>query len=140
LSRSERARSGCSGQLFIIESSGGIGLLWFAGKQFQNFVLRVDWRASAQDDNSGVFIRFPDPGNDWTIPVAQGYEIQIDNAGKNPDTNPPTFGDPLHRHAKVGAESVYLLRAVASEHSRADHDGVEGDSAIGVASSQVLQM
>ena len=90
----------------IIESSGGIGLLWFAGQQFQNFILRVDWRASAQDDNSGVFIRFPDPGNDWTIPVAQGYEIQIDNTGKNPDTNPPTFGDPLHN---TGA--VYTLAA-----------------------------
>ena len=90
----------------IIESSGGIGLLWFAAKQFQNFVLRVDWRASAQDDNSGVFIRFPDPGNDWTIPVAQGYEIQIDNTGKNPDTNPPTFGDPLHN---TGA--IYKLAA-----------------------------
>ena len=85
----------------IIESSGGIGLLWFAAKQFQNFVLRVDWRASAQDDNSGVFIRFPDPGNDWTIPVAQRYEIQIDNTGKNPDTNPPTFGDPLHNTGAI---------------------------------------
>lgn len=85
----------------IIESAGGIGLLWFAGRQFQNFVLRLDWRASAIDDNSGVFIRFPDPGNDWTIPVTQGYEIQIDNTGKNPDTNPPTFGDPLHNTGAI---------------------------------------
>jgi choline dehydrogenase-like flavoprotein len=90
----------------IIESSGGIGLLWFTEQQFKNFVLRVDWRASAVDDNSGIFIRFPDPGTDWTIPVAQGYEIQIDNTGKNPDTNPPTFGDPLHN---TGA--IYTLAA-----------------------------
>src|SRR5262249_43124366 len=47
----------------IIESVGGIGLLWFTRQQFQNFILGVDWRASALDDNSGVFIRFPDPGN-----------------------------------------------------------------------------
>jgi choline dehydrogenase-like flavoprotein len=85
----------------IIESAGGIGLLWFAAQEFQNFTLRVDWRASAPDDNSGIFIRFPDPGNDWTIPVAQGYEIQIDNTGKNPDTTPPTFGDPLHNTGAV---------------------------------------
>lgn len=78
----------------IIESFGGIGLLWFPGKQFKNFILRVDWRTSTPTDNSGVFIRFPDPGNDWTIPVNQGYEIQIDNTGFNPDTN--TFNDPLH--------------------------------------------
>ncbi len=85
----------------IIESVGGIGLLWFAGQQFKNFILRVDWRASALDDNSGIFIRFPDPGNDWTIPVTQGYEIQIDNTGKNPDTNPPSFGDPLHNTGAI---------------------------------------
>ena len=83
----------------IIESFGGIGLLWFAGKQFQNFILRADWRASTPTDNSGVFIRFPDPGNDWTIPVNQGYEIQIDNTGFNPDTN--TFNDPLHNTGAI---------------------------------------
>ncbi len=85
----------------IIESDGGIGLLWFAGKQFTNFVLRVDWRASAFDDNSGIFIRFPDPGNDWTIPVNQGYEIQIDNTGRNSDANPVTFGDPLYNTGAI---------------------------------------
>ncbi len=85
----------------IIESSGGIGLLWFTRQQFQNFILRVDWHASAVDDNSGIFIRFPDPGNDWMIPVMQGYEIQIDNTGKNPDTNPPTFGDALHNTGAI---------------------------------------
>ncbi len=83
----------------IIESFGGIGLLWFAEKQFTNFILRVDWRASTPTDNSGVFIRFPDPGNDWTIPVNQGYEIQIDNTGFNPDTN--TFNDPLHNTGAI---------------------------------------
>lgn len=96
----------------IIESAGGIGLLWFTRQQFQNFVLRVDWRASAQDDNSGVFIRFPDPGSDWTIPVVQGYEIQIDNTGKNPDTSPPSFGDPLHN---TGA--IYKLSGSAAAPS-----------------------
>lgn len=85
----------------LIESDGGIGLLWFTGKQFTNFILRVDWRASAFDDNSGIFIRFPDPGNDWTIPVNQGYEIQIDNTGKNSDANPATFGDPLYNTGAI---------------------------------------
>jgi len=70
-------------------------------KQFTDFVLRVDWRASFPDDNSGVFIRFPalgnnDPANDWKPAADQGYEIQIDDTGKNPDVTPNTFGDPLH--------------------------------------------
>ncbi len=85
----------------IIESVDGIGLLWYTKEQFTDFVLRVDWRASFPDDNSGVFIRFPplgssDPANDWKLAVDQGYEIQIDDTGKNPDVTPNTFGDALH--------------------------------------------
>jgi len=73
----------------IIETIDGIGLLWYTPEQFDNFILRLDWRASFPDDNSGVFIRFPalgntDPANDWKPPVDQGYEIQIDDTGKNP--------------------------------------------------------
>ncbi len=75
-------------------------------EQFENFILRVDWRASFPDDNSGVFIRFPalgntDPANDWKPASDQGYEIQIDDTGKNPDVNPNVFNDPLHRTGAV---------------------------------------
>jgi hypothetical protein len=86
----------------ITETVDGIGLLWFTKEQFTDFVLRVDWRASFPDDNSGVFIRFPalvgnqNPADDWKTAVDQGYEIQIDDTGKNPVVTPNTFGDPLH--------------------------------------------
>src|SRR6266481_4942538 len=90
----------------IIETIDGIGLLWYTREQFDNFILRLDWRASFPDDNSGVFIRFPalgntDPANDWKPPVDQGYEIQIDDTGKNPDVTPNVFNDPLHRTGAV---------------------------------------
>jgi len=90
----------------IIESVNGIGLLWYTQQQFADFILKVDWRASNPDDNSGIFLRFPalgsrDPANDWKLAVEQGYEIQIDDTGKNPDVNPNTFGDPLHQTGAV---------------------------------------
>ena len=85
----------------IIESVDGIGLLWFTKQQFSDFVLRVDWRATNFDDNSGVFIRFPALAADPQVAVDNGYEIQIDDTGKNPDANPVTFGDPLHRTGAV---------------------------------------
>lgn len=85
----------------IIESVDGIGLLWFTKEQFSDFILRVDWRATNADDNSGVFIRFPALTNDPQVAVDHGYEIQIDDTGKNPDTNPITFGDPLHQTGAV---------------------------------------
>jgi hypothetical protein len=86
----------------IIESTGGTGLLWYAHKQFQDFILRAEWQAFDVTDNSGIFIRFPDPGTDLNIPITQGYEVQIDNMGHNPDKD--TLDDPLH---KTGA--IYKL-------------------------------
>lgn len=88
----------------IIESVGGIGLLWYTRQRFVDFILRVDWRASGPDDNSGIFLRFPalgtgDPANDWRPAVDHGYEVQIDDRGFNPDTN--TFGDTLHRTGAI---------------------------------------
>ena len=100
----------------IIESVGGIGLLWFTQEQFEDFVLRVDWRVSDVTDNSGVFIRFPalgsgDPANDWKVAVDQGYEIQIDERGINPDTG--QAGDALHQ---TGA--IYKLAPANQRASR----------------------
>ena len=88
----------------IIESIDGIGLLWFATEEFDDFLLRVDWRASDKLDNSGVFIRFPalgnsDPANDWKLAVDKGYEIQIDDRGFNPDNG--ALDDPKHQTGAI---------------------------------------
>lgn len=60
-----------------LQSKGGLGLLWFNAKTYDNFVLRLQWKATKATDNSGVFVRFPNPGTDANIPIAQGHEIQI---------------------------------------------------------------
>jgi 3-keto-disaccharide hydrolase len=65
----------------MLQSSGGMGLLWYTKKQFGDFVLKVDWKVLHIDDNSGVFLRFPDPGNDPWVAVNNGYEVQIDDVG-----------------------------------------------------------
>lgn len=93
----------------IVEAVDGIGLLWFTKESFKNFILRGDFRLNLPTDNSGIFIRIPtlgtaDPDNDWKPAADQGYEIQIDNTGFNPDTN--TTGDPKHA---TGA--IYKLAA-----------------------------
>jgi hypothetical protein len=95
----------------IIESSGGIGLLWFTEEEFDNFVLRVEWRASDVTDNSGIFIRFPalgsaDPANDWRLAVDNGYEIQIDDRGINPDAGPHRITESSSRIARAVPESA----------------------------------
>jgi len=69
-----------------------IGLLWYSKPAPASFVLELEWMQSAVDDNSGIFVRFPDldsKGYDNTAFVAAnfGFEIQIDGTG-NPDGAP----------------------------------------------------
>jgi cytochrome c len=59
-----------------IRSVGGMGLLSF-DEEFNAYSLKLDWKV-AGDDNSGIFVGYPDPGNDPWVAVNQGYEIQID--------------------------------------------------------------
>lgn len=71
----------------MLQSSGGMGLLWYTRKQFRDFVLKVDWKVLHITDNSGIFLRFPGPGDDPWVAVNGGYEVQIDDVGA-PDGNP----------------------------------------------------
>jgi 3-keto-disaccharide hydrolase len=81
------------GQRMII-SKGGMGLLWYTKKKFRNFILRADWKTSASEDNSGVFVRIADPDDDPWIAVNTGYEIQIYDAE-------PEDGNATHRTGAV---------------------------------------
>ena len=71
----------------MLMTMGGIGLLWYSARQFENFELTVDWKVTKKSDNSGVFVRFPAPtvaddqDGDPQVAVSQGYEIQIDDEG-----------------------------------------------------------
>lgn len=108
----QMAGSGGFLQVFdILETRDGPGLLWYTREAFEDFVLELDWQCSARADNSGVFIRFPslsssDPTKDVNLAIEQGYEIQIDPRGFNPETG--AEGDPLH---STGA--IYKLQAPA---------------------------
>ena len=62
-----------------LESEDGMGLLWYAKKLYGDFILKIDWRVKRRSDNSGVFIRFSNPGTDPWNAVKTGYEIQIDD-------------------------------------------------------------
>lgn len=77
-----------------IESHGGPGLLWYAAQIYENFVLRIEWRAMPGDANSGVFIRCPPLADEPQPAIDRGYEIQIDDCGVDPEHG-KTFS-PLH--------------------------------------------
>ena len=60
---------------------GGMGLLWYTREKLGNCRIRVVFKPTAHDDNSGVFIRIPEPPADPWYAVNHGYEVQIENNG-----------------------------------------------------------
>ncbi len=77
-----------------VESYGGPGLLWYGEQEFEDFVLRVRWRLTNGHDNSGVFVRIPPLDGDVQPAIREGYEVQIDDRGLDPDTD--RLDSPLH--------------------------------------------
>ncbi len=60
---------------------GGMGMLWYSREKFGDCRLRVVFKPTTTNDNSGVFIRIPAPPGDPWFAVNRGYEVQIENRG-----------------------------------------------------------
>ena len=76
---------------------GGMGLWWYSGRSFTNFIVRGEFLQVQDLADSGVFLRFPDPGNDPWIAVKQGQEMEI--------------GDPLPKTPTWRTGSLYPFQA-----------------------------
>ena len=106
------------GNFIIIESErgllaqGGMGLLWYYKKKFRNFILTIEWKVSNRSDNSGIFLRFPNPYNDPNIAIEHGYEIQIDDIG-SPDGNPIHRTGAIYNYQGPSPKSKYLSNPLA---------------------------
>jgi len=61
----------------LLKTEGGMGLLWYTREKFGDCTVRVVYRTTTTDDNSGIFIRIPEPPKDPWQAVHSGYEIQI---------------------------------------------------------------
>jgi choline dehydrogenase-like flavoprotein len=88
------------GRTLVARQDGrGIGLLFYMPQPFEDFVLRLDFLLphprGANNDNSGVFVRFRDPrladpapdpndpaNNAAFVAVHTGYEVQIDEEAR----------------------------------------------------------
>lgn len=68
----------------LIQTHGGMGLLYWTREKLGDCVLRVVYKMRDENDNSGVFIRIPSPPTEPWMPVNKGYEVQIDN---HPETS-----------------------------------------------------
>jgi hypothetical protein len=64
-----------------------LGMLWLNRPSPPRYVLRLEWMMTAPDDNSGVFVAFPDPeqqnyDNTAYVGINFGFEIQIDELAR----------------------------------------------------------
>ncbi len=65
----------------VLTSHGGMGLFWYAVKDYGDFVLDLEFSCSDEVTNSGVFLRVPGvPASDDYI--YHSFEIQIDDASE----------------------------------------------------------
>ena len=93
----------------LIQTHGGMGLLYWTGSKLGNCVLRVVYKMRDQNDNSGVFVRIPIAPTEPWMPVNYGYEVQIDNIAPGEDEYHVTgtlysLTKPLARPGKPGPE------------------------------------
>jgi len=87
----------------ILETSGSYGLYCYHAQQYGDATFWIEWRELNPGDNSGIYLRIPDPTAPDALHQAdvQGHEIQIDDLGAG---NPA--GLDIHR---TGA--IYGLQA-----------------------------
>jgi hypothetical protein len=65
----------------MMKTEGGMGLLFYNRQKFGNQTIRVVYKTTGERDNSGVFVRLPEPPPDPWYGVHNGYEVQIAATG-----------------------------------------------------------
>jgi len=111
----------------VMKTSGGMGLLYWAGGQLGDCTIRVVFKMEHENDNSGVYIRIPlEPREAW-MPVHYGYEIQIDN---KPDDYHSTgvvysFSKAMARPGKPGPDWNTMEITLDGPHTRVTVNGTQ---------------
>jgi hypothetical protein len=92
----------------VATASGGMGLWWFTNRVFTNLVLRGEFKQEQPIADSGVFVRFPNPGNDPWVAVRYGHEMEI--------------GDPNPENPTWRTGSIYPFQASTNANTRPPGD------------------
>jgi hypothetical protein len=78
-----------------------LGFLRYERKQYQHFILKLDWKAFSPNANSGVLLRMPMLTGEYLGSLyAQSIEVQIDETGRFFDPacgSEPVYGSSLHK-------------------------------------------
>lgn len=83
----------------VDNNTPALGVLRYTGDTFDNFILRLDWRAFDIQANSGIFVRMPLPVALNSAFYDSSIEVQIDEHGY--DAAGGIHGSPLHKTGAV---------------------------------------
>jgi hypothetical protein len=61
----------------MMKTEGGMGLLWYTREKIARATIRVVFKMTSKESDSGVFIRIPEAPTEPWMPVNRGYEVEI---------------------------------------------------------------
>jgi hypothetical protein len=61
----------------MLKTQGGMGIMWYAREKIANATIRVVFKLTGKEADSGVFIRIPEKPTEPWMPINKGYEVEI---------------------------------------------------------------
>ncbi len=61
----------------MMKAAGGMGMLWYTREKIAHAIIRVVFKLTAKESDSGVFIRIPEKPTEPWMPINRGYEVEI---------------------------------------------------------------
>jgi hypothetical protein len=61
----------------MMKTEGGMGILWYTREKIAHATIRVVFRLTSKESDSGVFIRIPEKPSEPWMPINRGYEVEI---------------------------------------------------------------
>ncbi|MDX2149961.1 MAG: DUF1080 domain-containing protein [Bryobacteraceae bacterium] len=80
LGRNGPAKPGFRVRDGLLETIPGKGMLWYTREKIGNATLRIVYRMSNIEGNSGVFIRIPEKPPSEAYAIHKGIEVQLDDS------------------------------------------------------------
>ena len=61
----------------MMKTEGGMGMLWYTREKIAHSTIRVVFKLTTKESDSGVFIRIPEKPLEPWMPINRGYEVEI---------------------------------------------------------------
>jgi len=61
----------------MMRTDGGMGMLWYTREKIGHAIVRVVFKLTSKESDSGVFIRIPEKPTEPWMPINRGYEVEI---------------------------------------------------------------